>query len=307
VFVCITIAKEGYDDYKRHRLDKLENANFATVLGREDHYTGEMKPDGFLRRWNPFLTKSKAEPRAVPAEEFEGIRWVPVRWSQLKVGDVIRLFRDEPLPADIVLLHSEGENGLAYIETMALDGETNLKSKQVSHAIEDCNTIEGISKCRAEFVVEDPNPELFNFDGRVSVNGKANPITLTEVVYRGSILRNTSSAIGLVINTGEECKIRMNANRHPRAKRPALEKVVNRIVVTLATYVVVLSVGVSMGYVHWDHTYEDHAWYLTSAQVPFYQIIIAFIIMFNNVVPLALYVSLEIVKVGQLLMLNSDV
>ena len=303
----MTILKEGYDDYKRHRLDKVENANFATVLGREDHYTGRTTKTSFWKKLNPFRTKTKAKPRAVPDEEYQGIRWVPSRWSHIKVGDIIRLSRDEPVPADIVLLYSDGENSLAYIETMALDGETNLKSKQVSHALKDLGTIEALSKCQAEFVVENPNPNLFNFDGRVTVGEKAVPLTLNEIVYRGSVLRNTTCAFGLVINTGEECKIRLNASRHPKAKKPALERVVNKVVITLAAYVIILSVGVSMGYIRWRASTERRSWYLDNATVPFHEIIIAFIIMYNNVIPLALYVSLEIVKIGQLLMLNSDI
>ncbi|KAF7562215.1 hypothetical protein G7046_g1929 [Stylonectria norvegica] len=307
-FVFLTVIKEGYDDYRRYRLDKVENACFATVLGKEDKYTGKLKSnDTIWRRWNPFVTKNLTQPKPVPEEEFQGTRWVPVRWSDIKVGDVLRLIRDEAVPADIIMLHSDGENGLAYIETMALDGETNLKSKQLAKSFEGCDTIEGISKCKAQLVVEDPNPDLFSFDGRVTVDGKTAPLTLNEVVYRGSILRNTNCVYGLVINSGEECKIRMNSNKHPKAKKPALEGTVNVIVLTLAAYVIILSVGVSMGYLRWQKKTERHSWYLHKAAVPFYQIIIAFIIMFNNVIPLALYISLEIVKIGQLLMLNSDV
>ncbi|KYK58585.1 P-type ATPase [Drechmeria coniospora] len=308
-FVLLTIVKEGYDDYRRHRLDKVENANFVTVLGREDRCAVKAKRLNSRPwdRWNPFRTREPSQPRPVPDEEFHGVRWVSSRWSNTKVGNVVRLSRDEPVPADIVLLHSSGENGLAYIDTMALDGETNLKTKQVSHALRGCDSIEGIAKCDAEFVAEDPNPELYNFDGRVTVNGKPVPLTLNEIMYRGSIVRNTDCAIGIVINTGEECKIRMNSNQHPRAKRPALEKVVNIIVLTLAAYVIIVSVGVSVGYLKWQKDFENHSWYLAGAAVPFHQIIIAFIIMFNNVVPLALYISLEIVKVGQFLLLNSDI
>lgn len=305
-FVLLTIAKEGFDDFRRFRLDRVENAEFATTLGRKDRYTGKSKKELPLDKWNPFRSKKATDPWPVPDEEHEGVRWVPVRWSDIKVGDVLRLNRDEPVPADLVLLHSYGENGLAYIETMALDGETNLKSKQVCHALKGCDSIAGISQCNAQIVVEDPNPDLFNFDGRVTVDGKTVPLTLNEVLYRGSILRNTACALGMVINTGEECKIRRNANQHPKAKRPALERVNNKIVVTLATYVVVQSVGVSMGYIQWQDEYEKFAWYLNQAKVPFHQIIIAFIIMFNNVVPLALYITLEIVKIGQLLMVIGD-
>ncbi|XWW96555.1 hypothetical protein V2A60_004532 [Cordyceps javanica] len=306
-FVLLTIVKEGYDDYRRSRLDKIENASFTTTLGRKDHYTGKVKPHSWFRKWNPFHVATAAQPPTLPDDVYDGVKWVPARWSNLKVGDVVRLNRDDPVPADIVLLWTSDENDLAYIDTMALDGETNLKSKQLSSALDGCGTIEGIANCNASFFVEEPNPQLFNFDGSVTVGGKSVPLTLNEVIYRGSVVRNTTAIVGIVVNTGEECKIRMNSNQHPSAKKPALERIVNCVVVTLATYVVVLSVGVSMGYVKWQRSYERKAWYLENANVPFYQIIIAFIIMFNNVVPLALYISLEIVKVGQLLLLNSDV
>src|SRR3569623_2118960 len=106
--------KEGYDDYRRHRLDKVENAYFATILGKEDKYTSNARRTHLLDRFNPFHTKTTTEPRSVPAEEYQGVRWVPTRWSDIKVGDVIRLARDEPVPADIALIYSDGENNLAY-------------------------------------------------------------------------------------------------------------------------------------------------------------------------------------------------
>lgn len=300
-FVLLTVAKEGFDDYRRHRLDKVENATLATLLGRHDRCPISSQR---VRRLNFLRTKAPSQPVLAPDDEFQGVSWVRARWSHIKVGDVVRLSRDEPVPADLVLLHSDGDNGIAYIDTMALDGETSLKTKQVCPALAGCHSIEGIARCRANFVVEDPNPDLFSFNGRVTVGPRTLPLTLNHVVYRGSVLRNTGCAIGLVINTGEECKLRMNSNQHPRAKRPALETMVNKIVMTLAVYVV-LSVGLSMGYLAWQRDYERRAWYLHRAAVPFHHIIIAFI-MFNNMVPLSLYITLEIVKLGQLVLLNSD-
>lgn len=303
-FVLLTVAKEGYDDWKRHRLDKVENARGAKVLQRVGSGGSS---EGARARWFGFRTRRKLEmDQGIEEVVGTGLQWSPVQWRDLKVGDVIKLARDDDVPADVVLLHAEGENNVAYIETMALDGETNLKSKQVSAALKGCDTVEGIAKSDAEFVVEDPNPDLYRFDGRVTANGETLPLTLNEVVYRGCTLRNTPSAIGMVINTGEECKIRRNANRHPSAKKPALEKMSNKIVITLAIFVIALSVGCSMGYLIWQEKYEKFAWYLEGLQVPFQNIIIGFAIQFNNLIPLALYVSLEIVKIGQMLMLNSD-
>ncbi|KAI0840735.1 phospholipid-translocating P-type ATPase [Hypoxylon sp. FL0890] len=304
-FVLLTIAKEGYDDYKRHRLDNLENANTARVLKRKRLHINAPLPG---RRW--FTARHKTVDTDI---EFWGDEtdseygWKQVKWQDVKVGDVVKLARDEAVPADIVLLHATGENGLAYIDTMDLDGETNLKTRESLPHFKDCHTIAGLRNCQAEFVVEDPNPDLYRFDGRVTIHDRTLPLTSNEVIYRGSTLRNTTCAIGVVINTGEECKIRMNANQHPHAKKPALETIANKIVITLALYVIILTVGCSMGYIIWRRSTERISWYVSTATVEFKQIIIGYAIMFNNVIPLALYVTLEITRIGQMLLLNNDV
>ncbi|KAH6646172.1 hypothetical protein BKA67DRAFT_526309 [Truncatella angustata] len=312
-FVCLTIFKEGYDDYKRHRLDKLENANITTVLGKP---RPQATPIVKSRKWFGLRRAAPKEPAApliVEEDEFEtgdqtgDLQWNRVYWRDVKVGDIVKLARDEDVPADLVLFNSSGENGIAYVDTMALDGETNLKSKESLSAFKDCCSISALRSCQAEFVLEDPNPDLYRFDGKVTVGEKTLPLTLNEVIYRGSTIRNTKRALGVVINTGEECKLRMNANQHPKAKKPALEQVTDRIVITLAFYVIVLSVGCSMGYIVWRRATESNSWYLQDATVAFKEIIIGFAIQFNNVIPLALYVSLEIVKLGQMWMLNGDV
>ncbi len=91
---------------------------------------------------------------------------------------------------------------------MALDGETNLKSKQ---ALPDfrCSTDAELAQFNAELVVEDPNLDLYNFEGKVTVDGETKPFANNQIIYRGSIIRNTSSIVGIVVFTGEESKIRM--------------------------------------------------------------------------------------------------
>lgn len=46
--------------------------------------------------------------------------------EQIVVGDLVKVFRDEDVPCDIVLLYSETP-GYCYVTTSNLDGETNLK------------------------------------------------------------------------------------------------------------------------------------------------------------------------------------
>ncbi|KIX08736.1 uncharacterized protein Z518_03393 [Rhinocladiella mackenziei CBS 650.93] len=276
IFVAISMAKEGYDDVRRHRLDKEENERVTKVLRLDS--SGSASSD---------------------------VAWTEKKWWEVKVGDAVLLKRDSGVPADLVLLHVDEPTRTAYVETKSLDGETNLKSKKpIPSVSESCQDPESTARLAAEFVVEDPNLDLYKFDGQVTVNGQTLPLTNNEILYRGSVLRNTPSAIGLVIYSGEECKIRMNANKNPRVKAPALQGKVNRVVIVVASLVFFIAIILSIAYEIWRRTTEDKAWYLESARVPFGHILTSFIIMLNTMLPLSLYVSLEIVKVAQMFMMN---
>jgi phospholipid-translocating ATPase len=55
--------------------------------------------------------------------------FIEKRWDMIKMGELIKVYKDEEFPADIILLKSSKENGMAYVDTMNLDGETNLKER----------------------------------------------------------------------------------------------------------------------------------------------------------------------------------
>ena len=61
----------------------------------------------------------------------KGKEWVRTMWLDLKVGDLVKVENREPFPADLVLLSSSEDQGMAYIETSNLDGETNLKVRKM--------------------------------------------------------------------------------------------------------------------------------------------------------------------------------
>lgn len=291
IFVGISMGKEGFDDLRRYRLDKEENNRYVHVL----------QPGGRKQE----LKKSKSKEDA-PILEDDG-DWVAVKWRDVRVGDVIQLQRNQAVPADVVLLHADGQNGVAHIETMALDGETNLKTKQPCRPVaKACQTPEDIiaRKDFIRFTVEDPNIDLYKFEGNVTVNEEKLPITNNEILYRGSILRNTERIYAMVIYTGQECKIRMNANKNPRIKKPALQTVVNYVVVLIVAIVLLMAMICTIAYSVWNEQYQEDAWYLTNAIVAVGPVFTSYLIMFNTMIPISLYVSMEIVKVGQMLLLN---
>ena len=201
-FVIISMAKEGYDDLRRYRLDRAENRKTALVLSEQ--------------RASATSTDDVNSDTTTPGER---MNWVITKWEDIEVGDIVKLARDEAAPADLTVLHTSGADGVAYVETMALDGETNLKSKQaLPQLASSCRNIEGVASYKAHIVVEDPNLDLYRFEGKMTVGNKTLPLTNNEIIYRGSILRNTSDAFGIVVYSGEECKIRMNATKNPRTK-----------------------------------------------------------------------------------------
>ncbi|OJJ44086.1 hypothetical protein ASPZODRAFT_122340 [Penicilliopsis zonata CBS 506.65] len=299
IFVSISMGKEGFDDWRRYRLDKEENNRFVRVLrpGQGHNNVSEFSDDN-------------DDDDDDDDDDFQDWAWS--KWQDIKVGDIIRLDRDQPVPADIVLLHATGANGSAFIETMALDGETNLKKKQPCQPVAKvCRTVEDICANSSSsgsgsihFVVEDPNLDLYKFDGNVTVGEDKLPLTNNEIVYRGSVLRNTEIAIGMVIYSGEECKIRMNANKNPRIKRPTLQAKVNRVVGLIVCLVVILAIACTIAYKFWAINVGSTLWYLEGATISYGPVFTSFLIMFNTMIPISLYVSMEIIKVGQMLLLN---
>ncbi|KAK1446463.1 P-type ATPase [Colletotrichum cuscutae] len=217
IFLGLIISKEGYYDWKRHRQDVAENNRQSMALR-----SAASGAKGSLA----------AGPEYYEGSNSTGHQWMTVNWKDLKVGDIVSLSRDEDVPADMVLLHADGQEGVAYVDTMALDGETSLKSKQRLAKLPNCGTIEQIASSNAELLAEDPNADLYRFDSKLTVNGFTVPLTINEVIYRGSTIRNTRKVTRVIINTGEDCKIRLNSNKETKPKQPALERITNFIVVS---------------------------------------------------------------------------
>lgn len=61
----------------------------------------------------------------------ESERYTKIPWKDVRVGDLVHLSNNENVPADILLLRSSNADGVCYIDTCDLDGESNLKSREV--------------------------------------------------------------------------------------------------------------------------------------------------------------------------------
>ncbi|KAI7905727.1 uncharacterized protein BX663DRAFT_484195 [Cokeromyces recurvatus] len=91
--------------------------------------------------------------------------WKPTLWENIKVGDFVFLRNDDPIPADIVILSSSEPDGLCYVETQNLDGETNLKIKRSLQATNILSTPEDCKNSKFYIESEPPHANLYSYNG----------------------------------------------------------------------------------------------------------------------------------------------
>ncbi|KAJ2550178.1 aminophospholipid translocase [Coemansia sp. RSA 1933] len=262
-----------------------------------------------LKRHNSDAEMNKSTGRVL-----DGVGFVEKAWRDIEVGDIVRVENKEAIPADIVLLSSSEPEGMCYIETSNLDGETNLKVKQGLPETATLLTPGDVQGLRGHIKTELPNDSLYTFEGTlVSEGGKIGfkelPLDPTQVLLRGAILRNTDWIYAVVVFTGHETKLMRNASATP-IKRTSVEKTTNRQIIFLFMILVLLSVLSALGSQIMTSRNRDHLGYLylPSGQgaKTFVLNILTFIILYNNLIPISLMVTMEVVKFQQAQLINAD-
>jgi magnesium-transporting ATPase (P-type) len=119
--------------------------------------------------------------------------WDQVPWKDLKVGDVVKILNNEFFPADIVTLVSSDVNGVAFVETANLDGETNLKAKSCLKSTREMNVDSGALKgLNMKFTIPLPNNDIFKFDSFYVIDGGSQqPMGVDNLLMRATRLKNT--------------------------------------------------------------------------------------------------------------------
>ncbi|BGP12149.1 hypothetical protein JCM10213_004714 [Rhodosporidiobolus nylandii] len=236
-------------------------------------------------------------------------------WRSVQVGDLVRVEGNDSFPADLVLLSSSEPEGLCYIETSNLDGETNLKIKQASPSTSHLLTPSLLSNLAGQLRSEQPNNSLYTYEGTLQLGGGAAggkdiPLGPDQVLLRGAQLRNTAWLYGLVVFTGHETKLMRNATAAP-IKRTAMERMVNLQILFLLGILIALSVGCAIGATIRTHVYGREMWYLILGESSvsaggFIKDLLTFMLALSNLIPISLIVTMEVVKFQQAAFINSD-
>lgn len=153
---------------------------------------------------------------------------------------------DQFVAADILLLSSSEPNGLCFIETAELDGETNLKIKQCLVETAAMSQREDLLwEFNGEIICEPPNNLLNKFEGTLIWKNQRFPLDNEKVLLRGCVLRNTQWCYGLVIFAGKDTKLMQNSGK-TKFKRTNIDKLLNFIIIGVSEFIILLRLSINL-------------------------------------------------------------
>ena len=260
--IFFTMLKEAFEDIGRHRQDNQVNNAPTKRLNRN---TGDFET---------------------------------VKSRELQVADVVKIEENQQIPADVVMMACSNPQGLAFVNTMNLDGETNLKEK-IAPEITKKKSLSELATLQFELQCDVPNASLYTWNCNVRFAKDWLPLSPTQLLLRGCVLKNTDFAIGVVVYTGHETKIMMNSKPAP-SKVSHVMLLMNKMLYTVFVLQAIICFLFAGLYIHWNSRDADTHTYLEISSPSGSQYIIqvlAFYVAYSHFVPISLYVMMEIVKI----------
>ncbi|XP_009281865.1 PREDICTED: probable phospholipid-transporting ATPase VD [Aptenodytes forsteri] len=279
VVLTIIAVKDGLEDYSKYKMDKQINNLLTKVYSRKEK------------------------------------KYIDECWKNVNVGDFIRLSRNEIIPADMVLLYSSDLDGICYIETASLDGETNLKQRQVVRGYSEQVSEIDPEKFSSRIECESPNNDLSCFRGFVEHSNKDRVgLSKENLLLRGCTVRNTEAVVGIVVYAGHETKAMLN-NSGPHYKRSKLERKVNTDILWCVLLLILMCLTGAIGHGIWLSRYSEIPFFnipepdgkLIPPILAGFNMFWTMIILLQVLIPISLYVSIEIVKLGQIYLIQNDI
>ncbi|VDL74258.1 unnamed protein product [Nippostrongylus brasiliensis] len=253
----VTAIKDAFEDYRRYKSDQKINHSTCRV-------------------W----------------DSSQG-RYRKLEWKHILVGDFVHLSHDEIIPADMLLLRSSDINGVCYVDTCNLDGESNLKQRQAIRAMgkfHNPTVPQNFSPDQFKYKIccEEPTTDVYKFEGRLET-----------------------------IEGGHDTKAMLN-NNGPRYKRSSLERSTNLDIIWCVVILLVLCITGAILSGVWMRSFTNpySIPFFTWSELPggnnfrpsfesFWNFW-SFIIVLQVLIPISLYVSIEFIKLGQVWLISQD-
>ncbi|XP_059726859.1 phospholipid-transporting ATPase ID isoform X8 [Haemorhous mexicanus] len=207
------------------------------------------------------------------------------QWMNVRVGDIIKLENNQFVAqADLLLLSSSEPHGLCYIETAELDGETNMKTR-TSHV--------ALSFCGSKRISGEPGVVL-------GALGWSWPCG------------EGKSQLSHTVHPGPDTKLMQNSGR-TKFKRTSIDRLMNTLVLWIFGFLVCMGVILAIGNAIWEHEvgvcFQIYLPWDEGVHSAFFSGFLSFwsyIIILNTVVPISLYVSVEVIRLGHSYFINWD-
>ncbi|XP_046552884.1 phospholipid-transporting ATPase IF-like isoform X2 [Haliotis rubra] len=264
--ISVTAIKQGYEDWLRHKADQEVNNTAAKVL------------------------------RGSETEEIKSMH--------IKVGDIVKVEANEDFPCDLVMLSSSDPQGTCYITTANLDGETNLKTHMCVQDTRKYQKEQDLHDLEASIECQQPIPDLYRFIGRINIfkatgGGHVKPLGPENVLLRGARLKNTPYIYGCAIYTGQETKMALNS-KFKQAKFSRVERAMNTFLIVFLL-VLLFECILLTGLKYWYTATYPLAWYIPPRKddptaMHVIEDFLAFMVLLNYIVPISLYVTIEVQK-----------
>ncbi|XP_070131999.1 probable phospholipid-transporting ATPase IIB isoform X13 [Equus przewalskii] len=226
--LAVTIVREAVDEFRRFQRDKEVNSQLYSKL----------------------TVRGK----------------VQVKSSDIQVGDLIIVEKNQRIPSDMVFLRTSEKAGSCFIRTDQLDGETDWKLKVAVSCTQ-----------RLPALGEDSDPPVHE---SLSIE---NTLWASTIVASGTV-------IGVVIYTGKETRSVMNTS-NPKNKVGLLDLELNQLTKALFLALVALSLVMVT---------------LQGFVGPWYRNLFRFLLLFSYIIPISLRVNLDMGKAAYGWMIMRD-
>ncbi|XP_044158831.1 probable phospholipid-transporting ATPase IIB isoform X2 [Bufo gargarizans] len=253
--LAVTMVREAADEYRRFQRDKEMNSQLYSKL----------------------TIRGK----------------VQVKSSDIQVGDLIIVEKNQRIPADMVFLRTSEKTGSCFIRTDQLDGETDWKLKIAVSCTQRLPALGDLFSINAYVYAQKPQLDIHSFEGNFTREdadpsiheslGIENTLWASTVVASGTV-------IGVVIYTGKETRSVMNTS-NPKNKVGLLDLELNHLTKALFLALVALSVVMVT---------------LQGFVGPWYRYLFRFLLLFSYIIPISLRVNLDMGKAAYGWMIMRD-
>ena len=279
--LSVSLIREGIEDYHRWQLDNEQNNKKYLV--------------------------------------YRNNKWKEIFSGELLMGEIVTVFQNNNFPADLILIDSEINEGVCYIETGSLDGEKTLKIKCSPNEIagmmsENKNVIKKIN-IEGYVICDFPNPELYQLNGKMNLNINNNkfeiPLDSKQLLLKGAKLKNTKWIVGIICYSGHNCKIMKNSQQQ-KIKYSTVEFLMNKsLLFIFILQCIFCLISVILHGIYYNKNLKKYKDFIKLHNYNFFieslLSYFTYLLLLNTMIPISLIITMEIVKMVQGWFMQNDI